>query len=118
MQRLIWTILVAFAASLALGPVCISWIKKLKFGQTIYDLGPDSHKVKQGTPTMGGIKTTRGDYTVIENRREAIRYALRMARPGDVVVLAGKGHETYQEIKGVKHPFNEKTIVKEILETF
>jgi len=55
MQRLIWTILVAFAASLALGPVCISWIKKLKFGQTIYDLGPDSHKVKQGTPTMGGI---------------------------------------------------------------
>jgi len=66
----------------------------------------------------GGIKTTRGDYTVIENRREAIRYALRMARPGDVVVLAGKGHETYQEIKGVKHPFNEKTIVKEILETF
>jgi UDP-N-acetylmuramoyl-L-alanyl-D-glutamate--2,6-diaminopimelate ligase len=39
-----------------------------------------------------------------------------MARPGDVVVLAGKGHETYQEIKGVKHPFDEKVVVRELLE--
>lgn len=40
---------------MVLGPVFIPWLKKLKFGQTIYDLGPQSHKVKQGTPTMGGI---------------------------------------------------------------
>lgn len=63
-----------------------------------------------------GIKPTGCEYIVIENRREAIRYALTHANPGDVVVLAGKGHETYQEIKGVKHPFDEKVVVRELLE--
>ncbi|MBR0366996.1 MAG: UDP-N-acetylmuramoyl-L-alanyl-D-glutamate--2,6-diaminopimelate ligase [Clostridia bacterium] len=63
-----------------------------------------------------GIKTTSCEYTVIENRREAIRYALRFARKDDVVVLAGKGHETYQEINGVKYPFDEKVVVAELLE--
>ena len=62
-----------------------------------------------------GIKLTDCDYVVIENRREAIRRALAMAEPGDVIVLAGKGHETYQEIKGVKHPFDEKIVVAELL---
>ena len=62
-----------------------------------------------------GIKPTGKPYTVIENRREAIRYALRMAREGDVLVLAGKGHETYQEINGVKYPFDEKVVVEELL---
>ena len=62
-----------------------------------------------------GIRHTECAYTVIENRREAIRAALEMARPSDVVVLAGKGHETYQEIKGVKHPFDEKIVVAELL---
>ncbi len=63
-----------------------------------------------------GIKPTGCEYVVIENRREAIRYALTHAKPGDVVVLAGKGHETYQEIKGVRHPFDEKVVVRELLE--
>lgn len=62
-----------------------------------------------------GIRPTGCEYIVIENRREAIRYALTNAQAGDVVVLAGKGHETYQEIKGVKHPFDEKTVVAELL---
>ena len=62
-----------------------------------------------------GIRGTGCEYIVIENRREAIRHALEIARPGDVVVLAGKGHETYQEIKGVKHPFDEKIVVSELL---
>lgn len=62
-----------------------------------------------------GIKPTGCAYTVIENRREAIRCALNMAEPGDVIVLAGKGHETYQEIRGVKHPFDEKIVVAELL---
>ena len=62
-----------------------------------------------------GIKQTDGRYTVIENRREAIRFALSNARPDDVIVLAGKGHETYQEIKGVKYPFDEKIVVSELL---
>ena len=62
-----------------------------------------------------GIRGTGCEYVVIENRREAIKYALACARPSDVVVLAGKGHETYQEIKGVRHPFNEKIVVAELL---
>ena len=63
-----------------------------------------------------GIKPTGCEYVVIENRREAIRYALKIAGAGDVVVLAGKGHETYQEIRGEKHPFDEKVVVRELLE--
>ena len=62
-----------------------------------------------------GIKHTTGPYVVIENRREAIRYAMQMGQPGDVIVLAGKGHETYQDIGGQKHPFDEKVVVREIL---
>lgn len=62
-----------------------------------------------------GIANTDCEYTVIENRRDAIGHALDTARAGDVIVLAGKGHETYQEIKGVKHPFNEKIVVAELL---
>ena len=53
---------------------------------------------------------------MIENRRDAIRRALEIAEEGDVIVLAGKGHETYQEIMGVKRPFDEKTVVRELLE--
>ena len=63
-----------------------------------------------------GIKQTSGKYTVIENRREAIRCALDMAEDGDIVILAGKGHETYQDIMGVKRPFDEKAVVNELLE--
>ena len=62
-----------------------------------------------------GISAVTQNYEIIENRREAIRHALTMAQSGDTVVLAGKGHETYQEIKGVKHPFDEKEIVRELL---
>ena len=62
-----------------------------------------------------GISATKGRYTVIENRREAIRHALETAREGDIVVLAGKGHETYQEINGIRHPFDEKVVVEELL---
>ena len=63
-----------------------------------------------------GIKPTGANYEIIENRREAIRQAMEMAASGDIIVLAGKGHETYQDIAGVKHPFDEKAIVAELLE--
>lgn len=63
-----------------------------------------------------GIRETEAPYIVIENRREAIRYALEIGREGDVIALCGKGHETYQEIRGVKHPFDEKVVVAELLE--
>lgn len=62
-----------------------------------------------------GIKPTGARYEIVENRREAIRQAMEMAVGGDIVVLAGKGHETYQDICGVKHPFDEKIIVQELL---
>ena len=62
-----------------------------------------------------GIKPTGKPYEIIENRREAIRRALTLGREGDVIVLAGKGHETYQEIMGVKRPFDEKVVVQELL---
>ena len=54
-------------------------------------------------------------YKIIENRREAIRYALAKAMKDDCIILAGKGHENYQEINGVKHHFDEKEIVAELL---
>lgn len=52
---------------------------------------------------------------VIENRKEAIKTAAALANPGDVLLVAGKGHEKYQEIKGVKYPFDDKLILKEAL---
>jgi UDP-N-acetylmuramoyl-L-alanyl-D-glutamate--2,6-diaminopimelate ligase len=62
-----------------------------------------------------GMKRTNADYICIENRREAIQYALENARRDDIIVLAGKGHETYQEINKVKYPFDEKVVVRDIL---
>ena len=62
-----------------------------------------------------GIKRTEGKYIVIEDRRAAIAHGLTIAKPGDVLVLAGKGHETYQEIKGTRHPFDEKVVVADLL---
>ena len=48
--------------------------------------------------------------------KEAIKYAIEHGEPGDVIVLAGKGHEDYQEINGVKHPMDERVLIKEVLE--
>ncbi len=62
-----------------------------------------------------GIKKTACPYVVIENRREAIAYALENCLKEDVLILAGKGHETYQLIQGMTYPFDEKEIVAEIL---
>lgn len=62
-----------------------------------------------------GIKKTNGKYVCIEDRVEAIKEAINMATKKDLIVLAGKGHEPYQEINGVKHPFDERIIVNEII---
>jgi len=51
------------------------------------------------------------------DRKEAIKISCTLASTGDIILIAGKGHETYQEIKGVKHPFDDRLIVKEVLET-
>ena len=63
-----------------------------------------------------GMKKTDGEYIDICDRKEAIRYAIEHGRTGDVIVLAGKGHETYQEIKGVKYDMDDRVLIKEVLE--
>lgn len=63
-----------------------------------------------------GIKKTKGKYECIVNRVEAIKKAIKMANAKDIIVLAGKGHEQYQEIKGKRYPFDEALIVNEIIE--
>ena len=62
-----------------------------------------------------GIKKTKGKYKVVIDRTEAIKEAIQMATKVDIIVLAGKGHEPYQEINGEKYPYDERIIVKEII---
>lgn len=62
-----------------------------------------------------GIKKTKGKYVCIVDRVEAIKYAIKMANKKDLILLAGKGHEPYQEINGVKYPFDERIIVNQII---
>ena len=63
-----------------------------------------------------GIKKTKGKYSVVVDRTEAIKQAIKMATKRDIIVLAGKGHEPYQEINGEKHPFDERIIVRNLIE--
>lgn len=63
-----------------------------------------------------GMKRTDGEYISICDRKEAIKYAIGNGKPGDVIILAGKGHETYQEIKGVKYDMDERVLIQEVLE--
>ncbi|WEK37726.1 MAG: UDP-N-acetylmuramoyl-L-alanyl-D-glutamate--2,6-diaminopimelate ligase [Candidatus Pseudobacter hemicellulosilyticus] len=60
----------------------------------------------------------RRKYIAIVDRKEAIKTAISIARPEDIVLIAGKGHEKYQDIKGVKHPFDDKEVLREVLELF
>ncbi len=62
-----------------------------------------------------GMKKTDGKYIDICDRGEAIKYAIAHGRPGDVIVVAGKGHETYQEIKGVKYDMDDRVLIREAL---
>lgn len=62
-----------------------------------------------------GLAPTGGSYVTIPDRKDAVRYAIRNGQPGDIIVLAGKGHEDYQEIKGKKYPMDERVMIREIL---
>jgi len=68
------------------------------------------HQMEKGVDVLGKKKTVS-----IVDRREAIKAACQMAQKGDIILLAGKGHEKYQEIKGVKHPFDDMEILCETL---
>jgi UDP-N-acetylmuramoyl-L-alanyl-D-glutamate--2,6-diaminopimelate ligase len=74
------------------------------------DPGDIIAEMRKGVPADQARKVM-----VIENRREAIRTACNLASPGDIILVAGKGHEKYQEIKGVRHPFDDKKILEEML---
>lgn len=62
-----------------------------------------------------GMAKTNGKYVEICDRKEAIRYVIEHGQKGDVIVLAGKGHEDYQEIKGKKYPMDERVLIQEVL---
>ena len=64
-----------------------------------------------------GVRETGGEGVIIPDRRDAIRYCLKLAKEGDIIVLAGKGHETDQEIKGMSVDMDERKIVREIIDT-
>lgn len=63
-----------------------------------------------------GMARTDGAFVEICDRKEAIRYVIEHGQKGDVIVLAGKGHENYQEIKGKKYPMDERDLIREVLE--
>lgn len=60
---------------------------------------------------MKGVDEAKGEYIVMEDRKKAVAYAMDIAKKSDIIVLAGKGHETYQEICGVKHHLDEREVV-------
>ncbi|MCR5388707.1 MAG: UDP-N-acetylmuramoyl-L-alanyl-D-glutamate--2,6-diaminopimelate ligase [Lachnospiraceae bacterium] len=62
-----------------------------------------------------GIKKTTGEYVCIPDRKEAIKYVIENAKKGDCIILAGKGHEDYQEINGAKHHMDERELIEEVL---
>lgn len=62
-----------------------------------------------------GIKKANGKYIKIEDRKEAIKYAIENAKEGDIILLLGKGHETYREKNGVREHFDEREVIKEII---
>lgn len=63
-----------------------------------------------------GLNKNNGKYIIINDRKEAIKYAMKNAEEGDIILLIGKGHENYQEIRGVKYPWSELQAVKEVEE--
>ncbi len=62
---------------------------------------------------LTGVRKANGEYVAMIDRREAIHYALEYAMPGDCIVIAGKGHEDYQEIRGIKYPMDDRRMILE-----
>ena len=100
-------------------------IRRYEMGETsgrLSDLSvvtEDNSRFEDVMDIIGDIKTglakTDGKYVVVPNRKDAIRYCIENAQDGDIIVLAGKGHEDYQEIKGVKYHTDERELIAEIL---
>ena len=76
---------------------------------------PSGERTGSRRPLTAGLNAQqRKNVLAITDRKEAIRTACMMAEKGDVILVAGKGHENYQEIKGVKHHFDDKEVLRDI----
>ena len=87
--------------------------------ETIQAVGPEriGHGIHIIEDMKAGIDPAKKNQTMaITNRKEAIAVAYNLARPGDMILIAGKGHEKYQEIQGVKHPFDDKQVITELMQ--
>ena len=102
-----------------------SKIRRYEMGEVSGDLADftiitsDNPRFEEPQAIIDDIKTgmakTNGKYIEICDRKEAIAYAIDHGEEGDIIVLAGKGHEDYQEIKGVKYPMDERNLIADIL---
>ena len=89
---------------------------KLKIGDLVtVQLSKEAIKTK--APSVTTKLSLDGEYVVIPNRVDAIRYCIENAQKGDIIVLAGKGHEDYQEIRGVKYHMDEREIIADIFDS-
>ena len=73
----------------------------------------DNHKIIEDI--LVGMKKTDGKYVIIPDRKEAIKYSILNAQEGDIILILGKGHEDYQEIEGVRYPFDERVVIRDII---
>ena len=107
------------AAATVLNCVVTRWVRYREDFADFTIITSDNPRFEEPQAIIDDIKTgiekTDGKYIEIIDRKEAIRYAIEHGKPGDVIVLAGKGHEDYQEIKGVKHPMDERVLIAEVL---
>ena len=78
-----------------------------------FEMGEEPEAIIEDIIT--GVKKADGEYIAITDRHEAIRYAIENAKEGDVIVLAGKGHEDYQEIKGKKYHMDERELIADVV---
>ena len=119
---------------IGVGNVVMNRVKSAEFPDTVFGVVYDYEHTIQFEPVSRGtihddpkpediiadirtgIERTDGKFIEIIDRREAIAYAIHNGLPGDIIVLAGKGHEDYQEINGVRYPMDERNIIKDILE--
>ncbi len=88
--------------------------KVVENGSDIAILTSDNPRSESPTQIMEDARKgfSRSSYTLIEDRRQAILAAIKNASDGDLVLIAGKGHETYQEVSGVKHPFDDRKVAR------
>ena len=114
-----WNWLDGIGKSVQYGLYCITnfvWTISLYLSNATGYVVQQAYKLDFINDMLAGLDKDDMQKTIsITDRKEAIKTAYMLAQPGDVILIAGKGHENYQEIKGVKHHFDDKEIIKEIM---